>query len=363
MKLSKGLFIFAGIGLALGVTIDQIVHHDDLRVVHYTFPTLIAYLYALAYNGEHSIRLIFTSTITAFLLSFPLAPFLFGEEPEHFNHVICFVLIYPLFIFIGHCFHYAYHHDSTYKVSYKSLFTAVWNTFPHIFLAALFVGLGQLILGFGALVFKTAGSMFLWDLCFNNLHFRIITNIIFFFVGMNICYQNIGVVYNLRILIIRAMFYLFPFVALISISYFFFIFSNYITFKHQIVQNLNVLIPLVVLGITFFNAYLQDADDKNATPQTYNNFIKLYRVVFFALTIMLAHASSTEYDFDINVLVYLICVVFLGFVYFITIFFPIELEYKYIKLGNVSTAIFFMLALLILNFPYHPLIYTLNSAG
>lgn len=240
MKLSKGLFIFAGIGLALGIIIDQIIHRDDLRVVHYIFPSLIAYLYALTYNGEHSIRLAITSTLTALLLSLPLAPYMLGDEPQHFNHVICFVLIYPLFVYIGHCFHYAYHHDSKLKVSYKSLYTAVWNTFPHLFLATLFLALSQIILGFGALVFKSIGSMFLWDLCFNNLHFRIITNVLFFFIGMNICYQNISVVYNMRILIMRAMFYLFPFVALISISYFFFIFSNYVTFKQQILSLIHI---------------------------------------------------------------------------------------------------------------------------
>lgn len=361
MKLSKGLYIFTGIGLALGITIDQIIHQDDLHVVHYIFPTLIAYLYTLAYNGQHSIRLIFTSTLTAFLLSLPLYSFIFGEEPEHFNHVICFVLIYPLFVFIGHCLHFAYHHDSKLKLHYESLYTAVWNTFPYLFLATLFLALAQIILGFGALVFKSVGSMFLWNLCFNNLHFRVITNVLFFFIGMSICQQNISMVYNLRALIIRAMFYLFPFVALISISYFFFVFSNYVTFKQQIVHNLNVLIPLVVLGIAFFNAYLQDGEDKNAAPDTYNNFIKLYRAVFFALTIMLTHASATEYSFDINVLVYLICICFLGFVYFITIFLPKELEFKYIRLSNIYTAIFFMLTLLILNFPYYPLVYTLNT--
>lgn len=361
MKITKGLYIFAFIGLALGLISDWLFRHQDLHVVHYVFPTLFAYLFTLAYNGKNIIRLFFSSLIAATILSFPLLPYLFGATPKHMNHIMCFVFIYPLFVYIGHCFHYAYHQDSNFKVSYKSLYAAVWNTFPYIFMATLFVALAQLILILGAFAFHSVGVNFLWDLSFDNLHFRIITNVIFFFVGLSICQQNIEVIYNLRNVIIRAMFYLFPFVALISISYFFFIFSNYITFQQPILNNLKVLIPLVILGLMFFNAYLQDGEDQSVAPPTYNNFVKFYRIIFFGMTIMLGVTVVHEYSFDINVLIYLISVIILGFVYFITIFMPKELECKYIRLGNIYTAAFFMVSLFILNFPYYLLAYTFNK--
>ncbi len=361
MKISKEIFIFAAFGLLLGFWLDNLIHQDNLRAIYYIFPTIYAYLFCLAYNSKHIFRLSISSLIVATFLSLPILPFYFGEEPDNVNHIICFLIAYPLFIYIGHCFHYAYHQDSSYRVSYKSLFAAVWNTIPLIILASLFLALTQIIFMLGAYVYQSVGNNFLWELYFNTMHFRIITNFLFFFIGLNICQQNIQIIYSLRLIIIKGMYYLFPFIVLISISYFFFILSNFLFYKQSIILNLNVLIPLIFFGIIFFNAYIQDADDNSVMPQSYNIFIKFYRVILFALTVMLTNSVLREYTFDINILVYLVSAIILTLIYCITIVFPKDKEFNYIRLGNIYVALFFVISLFGLNLRYYPISVVLNS--
>lgn len=357
----KDVYIFAALGLLLGLWFDKLYYADSLRVIYYFFPALYACLFAIAYDGNHTLRLMFSSLIAAIFLSLPILPFSFGEEPNNVNHLICFLSGYPVFIYIGHCFHYSYHQQSSYKIDYKLLFAAVWNTIPLIGLAFLFVAFSQIIFILGAYVYKSVNNSFLWEWYFEERHFRIISNSIFFFTGLCICQQNIQIIYSLRLIIIKAMYYLFPFVVLISMSYFFFIFSNTMFYKESIPVNLNVLIPLVILGIIFFNAYIQDVDDNSSMPESYNIFIKFYRVVLFVLTIMLANTVLQTYTFDINICVYLITGLALTLIYFLTAILPRDIEFKYIRLGNVYVSIFFIVSLFMLNLPYYPVVLTLNN--
>lgn len=357
----RGIFIFAAFGLLLGFWLDRQIYADNVRVIYYIFPILYVSLFTLAYNENNIIRLLFSSLLFSVFLSLPILPFSFWEEPENINHVICFLVGYPIFVYIGHCFHYAYHQDSNYNISYKSLFAAVWNTIPLLGLAFLFLASTQIIFMLGAYVYKSVGSDFLWEWYFGEKHLRIISNALFFFIGLNICKQNIQIIYSLRIVIVKAMYYLFPFVVLISISYFFFIFSNALFYKQSIPVNLNVLIPLIILGIIFFNAYIQDAEDNSIMPNSYNIFIKFYRVILFALTIMLTKSVLNQYTFDVNICVYLLTGISLSLIYFITIIFPKDKELKYVKLGNTYTSIFYMISLFLLNIPYYPINLILNN--
>ncbi len=356
----KGLYIFAALGLLLGIWIDRQFYADNLRVIYYIFPVLYACLFALAYNGNNTIRLLFSSLIFAVILSLPILAFSFGEEPPNINHVICFLTGYPIFIYIGHCYHYAFHQDSTYKINYKALYAAVWNTIPLVGLALLFVAFTQIIFMLGAYAYKSIGSDFLWALYFEEKHFRIITNALFFFVGLSICQQNIQIIYSLRLIIMKAMYYLFPFVVLITISYFFFIFSNTIFYKQSIPINLNVMIPLIFLGVIFFNAYIQDVDDNSVMPASYNIFIKFYRVILFILTVMLANTVINEYTFDINICVYLLSGLAVTMIYCLTVFLPQDKEFQYIRLGNIYVALYYVIALFLLNIPYYPVVIMLN---
>lgn len=355
MKLTMEVYIFAILGLLLGVWLDVQIYSDNLHIISYVFPTLFASIFALTFNNKNNLRLILSSSLVALFLSLPILPFNFGEEPANVNHVICFLVGYPLFIFITHCFHYAYHNESSYKISYKSLFAVVWNTFPILLLSMLFVALTQIIFMLGAYVYKSVGNDFLWQLYFDDMHFRIITNSLFFFIGLSICQKNLQVIYSLRVLVIKAMYYLLPFLALISISYFFFIFTNTLLYKQSIPINLNVLVPLIFLGIIFFNAYTQDSDENFSSPTIYSRFVKFYRIVLFALSCRLITYVFQDFTFDVNILVYLFCGLGLTFVYFITIFFPREIEFKYIKLGNIYIALIYIIALFILNIPYLPI--------
>lgn len=353
--------MFLTLGLILGLWLDRQIYVSNLKVIYYVFPTLYVTFFALSYNGHHTLRLLITSFATALFTSLPLLPFTFWQEPKYINHLICFLAGYPIFIYTAHCYHYAYHQDSTIKVSYKSLFAAVWNTIPLISLAFFFLASTQAILILGSYAYKSIGNDFLWQWYFGSMHFRVIANSIFFFIGLNICQQNIQVIYNLRTIIVKAMYYLFPLVVVISFSYFFFLFSNTMFYKQSIPLDLNVLIPLIFLGILFFNAYIQDADDNNFMPNSYHIFIKFYRIILFILTIMLAKTVLAIYTFDINILVYLLSSISLTATYFLTIFCSKEKELKYVKSGNIYTSLFCLIALFLINIPYAPVIMVFNK--
>jgi len=361
MSRFKDVYIFSALGLILGLWFDKLYYADNLRVICYLFPALFGCIFAIAYNNKNTLRLLLSSFVVTGFLTLPILPFSFGEEPANINHLICFLFGYPVFIYIGHCYHYAYHQQSSFKIDYKLLFAAVWNTIPLIVLSFLFVASSQIIFILGAYVYKSVNNPFLWDWYFGERHFRIISNSIFFFIGLCVCKQNIAVIYSLRLIIIKAFYYLFPFIVLISMSYFFFIFSNTMFYKESIPVNLDVLIPLIILGIIFFNAYIQDIDDNSSMPESYNIFIKFYRIVLFAITLMLANTVLEMYTFDVNICVYLISGLALTAIYFLTIFLPKQFEFSYIRKGNVYVSLFFVISLLILNIPYHPVVLTLNS--
>ena len=363
MLAKKGIYLFAGIGLFLGFLLERLANNEIQAVVFYVMPAIFSLLFCLAYDGKHTSKLCISSLITSIFLTIPLVSFRFGFEPEYVNHHICFLIAYPVFVYTVHSFHYAYHQKNTIKISYSSLFAAVWNTIPLLFIASIFLGVCQILFVFGAYVFQTVGNNYLWELYFGSYNFRLITNTTIFFIGIYIGNQNTQIIYSLRLILLRIMYYIFPVFAIISLLYLGLYIYYLSTISMPFSNNLHVIVPLSILGIIFFNAYFQDGEIDNWQKLWLKALLKIYRITLFILVTMMGYHIFRDFSFDINILVYLLSAVFLGFTYFISVFFSENKEKSWIKLGNVSTAMFFIFSLFLLNIPYYPVAFKIGTGG
>jgi hypothetical protein len=360
MPSKKGIYIFTVIGLVLGIILDQLVSNTNTNVFYYSVITLFSILYALAYNEQHLLRLAGTSFILALFLSSPLLPLNANYSSEHYLHLLTFLLGFPFFVYVVHSFHYACQHDNTWRVNYSSLFAAVWNTIPLLFVAGLFCALANMIILLGASIFKTVGSEYLWNLYFYNHHFSIISNSTLFFIGLAIGQENIKIIYSLRFVMLRIMYYLFPFLALHSVIYFIMYNIHYFSGEKDYINPLFILIPLTALGLIFFNACYQDGTIELKYPRWIKGFLKIYRVVLFILIMMMSYKIFQDYSLDINLCIYLLVTILFSINYAITAWFSVEKEKKWIRIGNISTGLVFIVALYLTNLPYIPINLTIG---
>lgn len=362
MTYRKGLSIFILLGLVQGVILDRLVHVQSTILVYYAGSILFTLLYALSYNEKNSGRLVISTLLVTLFLCFPILPLRFEElDKTNALHLLNFLFAFPVFAYIAHSFHYAYHQDNTWKVSYSSLFAAVWNTIPLLFVASVFSSLANALILLAASIFKTVNSTLLWNLYFENIHFRLISNVALFFIGLGVGQQNKTIIYNLRLLLLRIMYYLFPFLALITSVYFILYLVHSFSQQAEYIEPLMILMPLTILGVLFFNSYFQDGKLDLDYPHWLTNCLKIYRVILFLLTIIMVFKTVYLFSVEINSFVYLVSVLLLTFYYAMTSFMTADLERKWIKIGNVSTALFFLLALFLLNIPYFPLEYTFGK--
>lgn len=350
----RGIYIFSFIGLLLGFALDGLIRNENTHVFYYALISIFSLLYALAYDEKNLLRLILSSFSVALFLSIPLLPIKENgvSIPIHLEHWITFLSVFPLFAYIGHSFHYAYHHDDTWHISYNSLFAAVWNTIPLLFVAALFSGLANFLILLGAFIFKTVGNDYLWNLYLNNHHFNLISNVTLFFIGLGVGQQNIKIIYSLRFLLLRMMYYLFPVLALISILYFVLYSIHSLTGEHEYINPLVILIPLTSLGIIFFNAYFQDGSIETGAPYWLKLLLSIYRVILFFLVLMMTYKIFQAYSLDVNIVIPIITIILFSFTYAITSWFPDRLEPKWVRIGNISSALFLLISIFLFNLPY-----------
>ncbi|HAT8592171.1 TPA: hypothetical protein F7Z63_07460 [Legionella pneumophila] len=363
MVAQRHLYIFTLIGLLLGVTVDILIRYNNTTAFIYSVVTIFGVLFALTYNNVNLSRLIGTSFLLAFFLSIPLFPLKMDYSTKDYFHFFTFFVGFPFFIYVAHCFHYAYHHDNTWRVSYSSLFAGVWNTIPLLFIAFVFSSLANLLIALGSFVFKTVGNNYLWDLYFYNRDFKLISSTTLFFMGLGVGQQNLNIIHNMRFLLLRIMYYLFPFLAAISALYFILYTFHSISSSQEYINPLIVLIPLTTAGIIFFNAYFQDGTIKSDYPSWLKLSLRVYRVILFLLALMMAYKILSDFSLDTNAFIYLLVAVLFSFTYAITAFLNENQEKQWIYMGNIGTAIFFIVTLFLCNLPYIPVEFTIGGGN
>lgn len=352
MGKKKEIYIFTLIGLVLGIVLDLLLREKVTTLFYYSFATLFALLFTLTYNNMHRKKLVLTSFIVAVFLSIPLFTVELDYPLRNYLHLFTFMLGFPFFVYVTYSFHYAYHHDNTWKVSYSTLFAAVWNTIPLLVVASVFASLSNLLLILGAFVFKTVGSNLLWDLYFYDHDFKLISNTTLFFIGLSIGLQNITIIHNMRYLLIRIMYYLFPLLAFITVLYFFLYHSHSLTGGQEYINPLVVLIPLTTAGILFFNAYFQDGSLKSDYPNWIKLGLRFYRVILFLISLMMAYRLLQDHALESNFFIYLIVILLFTLNYAITAIFNENKEQNWICLGNIGISLFFIVILFLFNIPH-----------
>ncbi|HBJ7679193.1 TPA: hypothetical protein ACVUIO_001701 [Legionella pneumophila] len=363
MAAQRHLYIFTLIGLLLGVVVDILIRYNNTTAFIYSVVTIFGVLFALTYNNVNFSRLIGTSFLLAFFLSIPLFPLKMDYSMKDYFHFFTFFVGFPFFIYVAHCFHYAYHHDNTWRVSYSSLFAGVWNTIPLLFIALVFSSLANLLIVLGSFVFKTVGNNYLWDLYFYNRDFKLISNTTLFFMGLGVGQQNLNIIHNMRFLLLRIMYYLFPLLAAISILYFILYTFHSFSIGQEHINPLIVLIPLTTAGIIFFNAYFQDGTIKSDYPSWLKLSLRVYRVILFLLALMMTYKILSDFSLDTNAFIYLLVAVLFSFTYAITAFLNENQEKQWIYMGNIGTAIFFIVTLFLCNLPYIPVEFTIGGGN
>ncbi|QBR84136.1 DUF3421 domain-containing protein [Legionella israelensis] len=359
---NKIIGIFTLVGLLVGILLDLLWRYDVTAVFSYSLIMIASLLFGLAYNDQNSLRLIICSFFSALILCLPLIPINMSNTILFNEQVVTFLCAFPLFVYVGHSFHYAFHHDNSIRqIQYSSLFAAVWNTLPLLLVASIFLCLGNLLILLTAFIFKTVNSTFLWNLYFHNFHFTIIRYTTLFFIGLGIGQQSVKTVYSLRYLLLRMMYYLLPFLALISVIYFILYWIHFIAGGKEYINPLTILSPLVILGIIFFNGYFQDGEARSEYPKKVIISLKVYRIILFFLTVMLVYHVIKQISVPVNVGVYLLVLVFYGLTYSLTTVFSEEKERQLIRRYNIFIALFFLIALFILNNPLKPINYTIGK--
>lgn len=360
---NKGIYILGFLGLILGLSLDFLWRQQVYEVYPYTLALLFSLLYGLAYNNKHSLRLILSSFLTAVFMALPVLPISPSADSLATEQILSMLIFYPTFCYMVHSFHYAYHHGDSLKLNYSNLYAGVWNSIPLLLIASIFLCVAHLLIMLTAYIFKTANINFLYQLYFDNEHFRIIFNAVMYFIGLGIAQQSIKIVYSLTYLLGRMMYYLYPFVAFISILYFFLYWLNYYSAGTDYIDPLLILSPLIILGIIFFNGYFQDGKHLAEYSKGMTRVLKFYRVILFFLTSMMSYHIFNQMALPLNGLLFLSILVLYCVAYAITAFMNKEHELVMIPRFNIAIALFFIVSFFSFNNPAKPVNLLIGKEG
>jgi len=264
-----------------------------------------------------------------------------------------FLSAFPLFIYVAHAFHYAYHRDNTWRINYATLFSAVWDSFVLLTVAGIFAGIATLLVALAATLFKTVGSDWLWSV-FHHFKIKILIYSTLFFIGLYIAQQNQKTIHNLRFLLLRMMRFLFPLLAIITTIYFFL----YLAMLAGLINgesspSIGTLAALIIPGIIFFNASFQTGEE-DIKSKIWALFFLCYQVVLLALCLRFDYLIVSTNSIHINTSLYLFILLLYCLSYAIGAFMVPANQQNFIKKANISIALFFLLAMLILNNPFRP---------
>ena len=359
----KTLFIYLILGAFLGGMADILWYFDVRNVPLCSFLLIFCLTFGLSYNEKNSLRLIISSIVVGFLLSTPL--FIFPNSikdfPDYNGQLVSYLSAFPLLLYIGHTFHYAYHQDNTWKVTYPSLFAAVWDSFIMLVAGSIFAQISTLLIYFAAVLFSSLGFNFL-KIILSNVYVNIPLHTILFFLGICIAQQNHKLLHNLRFLLLRMMQFLFPLLATISIIYFILYIVTFLNpaGEERFMQNI-LLGCMVVLGIIFFNASFQTGENSKAFPRWFSLLLKLYFIALLGMDIQFIHFCLVSNELPLNVGMFLLLSLLYCLSYLTGIYQRNDKVYRWIISANISIALFFLLAMLIINNPIHPINYRIGS--
>lgn len=240
---------FLLLGFVIGVVIDLLFY---TRVVHfypYFCMVVLGLFYAIAYDDNDNFTLLLCSAFFAMVACIPFMLISLKMPTQEWYDFDAMLLGVPILIYTVHSFNYGFHLDETYKISYKSLFYAVWNTVPILLVAAIFSLIVQSLILLTTIIFGTLNFSGMAEFLSINAHFTVIFNIFIFFVG--IAKQNIHVLDSFRSVLFKMMYFIYPFLAVISVVFFCLYLFQGVATDYQIAMSRIIMANLIFLGIIF----------------------------------------------------------------------------------------------------------------
>ncbi len=311
-------------------------------------------MFTLAFDFRHTIRILITSAVLAAIIC---SPFLFLELDSNNlgnENLLIGILSFPYALMIAHSFHFAYQLDNRIQVRYTSLFYAVWNTIPLLIISIIFTLIAKLLIWLTGTIFSTFKFTAIADFLSNDQHFWIISTVCLCITGIGIARQNLTILDNFRLVILKLFYYLYPF--LCAISSFYVILYLYTAFLGQAPDGSSVIfLFLSILGIIFFNAIFQDGEIQSNQTHTLQLLLRSYRVLLFIITLLTAYLFYPLSKQIANALLLLGILVLYGLAYGVSAFLAKHASNQWVKSANIIISIFYLICYLVINNPYNPL--------
>lgn len=353
--------IFLILGLFTGIFVNMLRFFDISNPFYYCTTLIFLLSYGFCYNEKKNLRLLLSSVLVAIVLASPLislTSWTLHTTAKSFyesERMLTFLISFPVLVYVGHSFHYAYHHDNTLHWRYATLFSAVWNSFVLLITAILFLGIAKLLIILAALLFKTVGNDILWNAYFKNAYIYTSIDWMLFFIGLGIAQQNYQIIHNLRFLLLRMMHFLLPLLAIISITYLLLYLVAFFQSGSPDWLSIEILLTtLMILGVVFFNADFQTGEEDSSWSSRLTVVINCYRWALLCISLLLVYRVLIKYTPPVNMMIYLLIGVLYCLLYSFTVFLSKEKQKNWITSGNQCIALFFLAIMLILNHPTLP---------
>lgn len=356
------MIVYLSLGLIMGVYFDWlIVYKPNYYVIELIFPLSLLF-FALSFNGKHGLKLLLSSFLVSFLLCTPFFSMnhnvilpqdtinsISSRTIEQGMYLISFIMGFAFALYISHAFHYAIYRDQRITPSYRQLFLAVWNTIPVILIACVFSCLANGLIYLTSLIFWSMGINAPWLFLTSNSHFIVVSNSVLFFMGLGVARQNEDIINSFRQVLLRIIYYLLPYLAVITILYI----ILYLFYGKRD----SLMIPtLIGLGIIFYNAYFQEGNNSKLYSKSIESIIKIFQIVLAILAFIFVYniVFFLESYLFVNAALYLVIVVTYCLSYAIAAMLPKHVEVRMVQSSNVMIALLFLFAFLIANNPFKP---------
>jgi len=293
---------FLVIGLLSGISLALLVHYKINHMLPYFWISSFSFMFLLAFDCNKSLfALVMLSITTSFVV---VAPFIWLNSSNYFSE-----LFLPLIsAYAVNSFHLAYQQDG-FKLTYPSLFYAVWDTPIKGSVSIFFTGLCWAILYIWSALFGLIGITFFTKL-FSNIWFAIVITVLFAAIGLYIAQKANMVIRNLRFLLLQICQWLLPVLSIIGL-----LFIIAWAFMAVFTTKANNISPYIfssycVFMIVFINGVYQDSHIESPYPgilATIINFSVIILPIFtlailYTLIFPLASVGSSPSDYQLNVL-------------------------------------------------------------
>ncbi len=351
--------LYAAIGFSSSFFIISLKNLHVDSVWPYLLIAAFTFVFSLAFDKKHILKLLLSSFITALIITFPFFTFsALNPTSAHYinDYFLEFALTFPYFAFVIYCFHYAYHKSNKLDIDYHYLFEAVWLLFPIFFIAGFFSNAVNALILFAAYGFNTFGNRFLLDVYVHNIDVFIIANTTFFFIGLAIAKLHEKAAINLRYLILRMFQLLLPIlmISMIIYSLMFITFHGWHMFTLSSIMGSSTFVAFGILGVLFFNASYQDGEEEQTHSKIIHRIYEYFRVILFLVTSygITQLIYSNYHRMPINISLLLACMILYTFCYALSTFFPKDKQKRIITQGNILITLAYIIITLCF---YNPL--------